>query len=264
MEDMNIKVFSNETFGNVRVVMNDGEPWFIAADVCKALELDQVSNSIRKLDEDEKALISIKGISRGNDQVWILNESGLYSLVLGSRKPEAKAFKRWITHEVIPSIRKHGVYMTDEAIEKFLNNPDNMIKLLKAFKQEKDARIQAENKVNQLSDLNSVLASENMEWTDFSIINAMVRKYAIERRQGKISYGWSDFYKEILYNCGINLKARHTNWCAKNPKKKIAIYRMLTDEEMQKAIVIFASMCENNGVDVGDIISNHKKQAKTA
>ena len=84
--------------------MRDGEPWFVAADVCKALELDQVTNALRKLDDDEKALISIKGISRGNENTNIINEPGLYSLVLGSRKLEAKAFKRWITHDVIPSL----------------------------------------------------------------------------------------------------------------------------------------------------------------
>lgn len=112
MEQM--QVFNNEQFGEVRTVLRDGEPWFVAADVCRALELGQVTNTIRRLDEDEKALISIKGISRGNDQVSIVNEPGLYSLVLGSRKPEAKAFKRWITHDVIPAIRKTGGYIAGE------------------------------------------------------------------------------------------------------------------------------------------------------
>lgn len=105
-----MQIFQNEQFGEVRSIIQDGEPWFIAADVCKALEIGQVTNSIRRLDADEKALISIKGINRGNDKVNIINEYGLYSIVLSSRKPEAKAFKRWITHEVIPAIRKTGSY----------------------------------------------------------------------------------------------------------------------------------------------------------
>lgn len=109
-----LQVFENTQFGQVRTINKDGAPWFVAADVCRALDLGQVTNTIRRLDDDEKALISIKGISRGNDQVSIVNEPGLYSLVLGSRKPEAKAFKRWITHEVIPSIRQNGGYIAGQ------------------------------------------------------------------------------------------------------------------------------------------------------
>lgn len=94
----------------LRVVMRDGEPWFVAADVCAALGIGNTSDALRRLDEDEQALVSIEGISRGNDQVNIINESGLYSLILGSRKPEAKKFKKWVTSEVLPAIRKTGSY----------------------------------------------------------------------------------------------------------------------------------------------------------
>ena len=135
-----LKIFESETFGQIRAIEKDGEPWFVAADVCRALELDQVTNAIRKLDDDEKALISIKGMSRGNDQTNIVNEPGLYALVLGSRKPEAKAFKRWITHEVIPSIRRHGAYMTPETLEAAIMNPDYLLKVVVALKDEKDKR----------------------------------------------------------------------------------------------------------------------------
>lgn len=117
-----IQVFSNEKFGQVRTIMQGGEPWFVAADVCRALELDQVSNAVRKLDDDEKTLISIKGITNGagNPNVTAVSEPGLYSLVLGSRKPEAKNFKRWITHEVIPTIRKTGGYVKNSEV--FIQN----------------------------------------------------------------------------------------------------------------------------------------------
>lgn len=91
----------------------EGEPWFVAADVCRALGLGNSSMAISKLDEDERTLILIEGASNGLP-VNAVNEPGLYSLVLGSRKPEAKAFKRWITHEVIPSIRKTGGYIAGQ------------------------------------------------------------------------------------------------------------------------------------------------------
>lgn len=93
----------------IRIVMLEGEPWWVASDVCKALELSNVSMAIDRLDDDEKGISSIDTLG-GKQDLSIINEPGLYSLVLSSRKPEAKRFKRWITHEVVPSIRKTGSY----------------------------------------------------------------------------------------------------------------------------------------------------------
>lgn len=105
-----LQVFENPQFGAVRVVEKDGEPWFVAADVCRALELSDASKALERLDDDEKGANSIR--TPGGDQTMnVVNEPGLYALVLGSRKPEAKAFKRWVTHEVIPSIRSTGGYL---------------------------------------------------------------------------------------------------------------------------------------------------------
>ena len=106
MEEM--QVFQNERFGAVRTVIREGQPWFVAADVCRVLEIDPTAT--RRLDEDEKDTLRLTQGTSGNPNVTIVNEPGLYVLVLGSRKPEAKAFKRWITHEVIPAIRKTGAY----------------------------------------------------------------------------------------------------------------------------------------------------------
>lgn len=105
-----LQVFTNEEINaNVRVVIKDGEPWFVAKDVCKSLELKDVSMSIARLDDDEKGTSSIC-TPGGQQNMSVVNEPGLYNLILGSRKPEAKQFKRWITHEVLPSIRKTGRY----------------------------------------------------------------------------------------------------------------------------------------------------------
>lgn len=95
--------FNNEQFGSVRAVSIDGEPWFVAADVCRALDLSNPTIATSRLDEDERAKFNLGRQGEGT----IVNEPGLYSLVLGSRKPEAKAFKRWITHDIIPTIRKY-------------------------------------------------------------------------------------------------------------------------------------------------------------
>lgn len=104
-----LAVFNNDQFGQVRSVLIDGEPWFAAADVCRALDINNNRQAIARLDEDEKGVISTD-TPGGEQKMSFVNEPGLYTLVLGSRKPEAKLFKRWITHEVIPSIRKTGAY----------------------------------------------------------------------------------------------------------------------------------------------------------
>lgn len=105
-----IRTFVNEKFGSVRVLEENNEPWFVAADVCRALGVGNPSQALTRLDEDEKltTLISNEGAATGMSSLSFVSEPGLYSLILGSRKPEAKLFKRWITHDVIPTIRKTG------------------------------------------------------------------------------------------------------------------------------------------------------------
>lgn len=106
----NIEIFKSPDFGAVRVVEQNGEPWFVAKDVCDALELGNSRQALTRLENDEKADVILNDGSQ-NRKMNIVNEYGLYNLVLASRKPEAKAFKRWITHEVIPAIRKTGGYI---------------------------------------------------------------------------------------------------------------------------------------------------------
>ena len=119
----NLMIFENPEFGAVRSILIDSDPWFVAADVCKALELEKTNRALSRLDDDEKGAHSVS-TPGGRQRMSIISESGLYSLILGSRKPEARAFKRWITHEVIPAIRKHGAYMTKSVLEQVLENPE--------------------------------------------------------------------------------------------------------------------------------------------
>lgn len=126
-----IQVFQSAQFGQVRTTIRDGEPWFVAADVCKVLEIGNPSQALANLDDDEKMTISNNeghsGQRGGAQMMNIINEPGLYSLVIRSRKPEAKAFKRWITHEVIPSIRKSGGYIAGQST---MSDADLMAKAL--------------------------------------------------------------------------------------------------------------------------------------
>lgn len=132
----------------------EGEPWFVAKDVCDILETR--TNNLRAiLEPDEISELSndySNDIAQnGGKTPLIISESGLYSLALKSRKPEAKEFKRWITHEVLPSIRKHGIYATDTTIDQILADPDFGIRLLTSLKNERAKRIEAENQIKELA-----------------------------------------------------------------------------------------------------------------
>lgn len=107
----NLQIFNSEEFGEIRTVAVDGEPWFVASDICKALEIANTTQAVQRLDDDEKSMLNI-GLSGGATNC--VNEYGLYTLVLASRKDGAKTFKRWITHEVIPSIRRNGGYIANQ------------------------------------------------------------------------------------------------------------------------------------------------------
>jgi len=115
----------------LRVVLKDGEPWFVARDVCDILEIANSRDAVARLEPDEKGVVSTD-TPGGRQEVQAVNEPGLYTLILGSRKPEAKAFKRWITHEVLPTIRKTGGYVADEDlfIKTYLPHADEATKLL--------------------------------------------------------------------------------------------------------------------------------------
>lgn len=139
-----LKIFENEQFGKVRTLQIENEPYFVGKDVADILGYSNPQKAIRDHVDDEDKLTEQIVLSGQNRQMYIINESGLYSLILASRKKEAKAFKRWVTHEVLPSIRKHGAYMTDEVLKEALTSPDFLIKLATELKEEREKRIALE------------------------------------------------------------------------------------------------------------------------
>ena len=106
----NLQIFKSEEFGEIRVVEKEGQPWFVASDICKVLDVQNATQALYRLDDDERSMFNIGRQGEAN----IVNEYGLYNLILASRKPEAKKFKRWVTHEVLPSIRKNGGYIANQ------------------------------------------------------------------------------------------------------------------------------------------------------
>lgn len=142
-----LKVFDNPEFGEIRTVDIDNEPWFVGKDVASILGYKDTVNALKAhVDDEDKRGWQITTPS-GTQQMTIINESGLYALVLSSKLPTAKAFKRWITHDVIPNIRKHGAYMTPEKLQEAILNPDMMIQLCQQLKneQEKNTVLRAKN-----------------------------------------------------------------------------------------------------------------------
>lgn len=143
MEKSPLAFFEHEKFGSLRVVRSDqGTQWFVAKDVCGCLGLD-TSNLSKMLDEDELSTYPVQYTDQVRN-LSVVSEPGLYSLILRSRKPEAKAFKRWVTHDILPSIRKHGLYATEEVVDRILDDPDFGITLLQRYKFEREQRQLAE------------------------------------------------------------------------------------------------------------------------
>ena len=147
-----LQVFSYEG-SEIRTVQLSGEPWWVLKDICDVLDLSNPSVIADRLDDDEKAKVDPKQYlgSRSNEPATVISESGLYNVILLSRKPEAKKFKRWITHEVLPTIRKHGAYVTSAKLEEMISDPEAWIKVLTALKDERAAkeRLQLEAAQNE-------------------------------------------------------------------------------------------------------------------
>lgn len=142
-----LRIFENPEFGSIRTVERNGEPWFVGKDVAVILGYSNASKALADHVDEEDKLNNESLSSLGQRGGWLINESGLYSLVLSSKLPTAKKFKRWVTSEVLPSIRKHGAYMTPEKLEAAILNPDVMIQLCQNLKaeQEKNKQLQVEN-----------------------------------------------------------------------------------------------------------------------
>ena len=141
MTENKLEVFTNAEFGSVRTLTIDEKPYFVGKDVAEILGYAKPRDAIAThVDEEDRKDAPIQGDLGGTQLMAIINESGLYSLILSSKLPNAKKFKHWVTAEVLPSIRKHGAYMTDSTLEQALTSPDFLIKLATELKTEKEKR----------------------------------------------------------------------------------------------------------------------------
>lgn len=164
----NIKIFENPIFGKVRTTEINGEPYFAGRDVAQALGYSNVRDALSKHVDPEDKGVAKCDTPGGKQEITVINESGVYALVFGSKLPKAKEFKHWVTSEILPSIRRHGAYMTDDILAKTIENPDFLINLLTEMKEEKQRRIAAEDKIK--ADRSKVLFAESVEVSKGSIL----------------------------------------------------------------------------------------------
>ena len=168
-----VQIFNNEEFGRVRTLVIDGEPWFVGKDVAEILGYSNTRKALADhVDEEDKGVTKCDTLG-GVQDLTVINESGLYGLILSSKMPNAKKFKHWVTCEVLPAIRKHGIYATDNVIDNILNNPDFGIQLLTKLKEERVARVEAERR-------NAILMHVNKTYTVTEIAKELGLKSAIQ------------------------------------------------------------------------------------
>ncbi|KAF0387749.1 phage antirepressor [Pediococcus acidilactici] len=182
----------------VRTVLINDEPYFVGKDIADVLGYSNSRKAlIDHVDEEDKNTVTIRDGNKGNPNQVVINESGMYSLVLSSKLPNAKKFKRWVTNEVLPSIRKHGAYMTDEKIEEALLNPDTIINLATQLKNEREGRLIAEQQVKEFQPKvsyydkvlsNDALMTISLIAKDYGMsgagMNKLLHKLGVQYRQG--------------------------------------------------------------------------------
>ena len=237
--DNQITVFASDKFGDVRIVQIGNEPWFVGKDIANALGYERDTKAVTDhVDEDDRKNISGKtqsylGLELGQRGGWLINESGVYALILSSKLPQAKEFKYWVTHEVLPSIRKHGAYLTDNVLEEALTSPDFLIKLATQLKEEKQARLEAEKKIEEQKP--KVIFADAVSASKSSILIGDLAKLI---RQNGVEVGQKRLFEWL----------RQNGWLMKSGNSK----NMPTQRGMEMKLfeVKEGSYVDSNGVNV--------------
>lgn len=231
----------------VRTVLINDEPYFVGKDIADVLGYLNTRDALSKhVDEEDKNSVAIHDGNKGNPNQVVINESGMYSLVLSSKLPNAKKFKRWVTNEVLPSIRKHGAYMTDEKIEEALLNPDTIISLATKLKNEREGRLIAEQQVKEFQPKvsyydkvlsNDALMTISLIAKDYGMsgagMNKLLHELGVQYRQGGtwLLYakyqrtGWTHSEtKMVPRKDGTEKAVLNTKWTQKG---RLGLYELL-------------------------------------
>ncbi|MEF2820587.1 MAG: Bro-N domain-containing protein [Clostridium sp.] len=242
-----LEIFKNEEFGEVRVSIIDNEPWFVGRDIAEVLGYSRPAKAILDhVDDEDKDEVPIQDSIGRMQKTPVINESGLYGLVLSSKLPEAKKFKRWVTSEVLPSIRKNGMFAVDE----LLDNPDLLIATATKLKEERIARLEAEKK--------ALLAEKEAKFQK-NIVEGLAGSIELADKQARINQiirtskenpreKYRKLYDEFNRKYHMNIDIRHKNAIVKGEIKKatskltyICEHLDMVDELYEVVVKVFAT-----------------------
>lgn len=266
-ETNDVQTFVNPEFGEIRTVIINALPWFVGKDVANSLGYTNSRKAIiDHVDEDDKTdCVTIRDAIGRDRKTTIINESGLYSLVLSSKLPSAKKFKRWITTEVLPSIRKHGAYFTPSTLEKAVLDPDFLIQLANEIKAERQknqeltaALCEAQRREKELKTTNDALVHNEHVWGFRSVVNALIRSYAGKCYEGNYAKAFEYFYRQLRYKHHIDVKIRQG-------KRKGGITGLdcINEEEQDIVVALAVAICEDVGINTGKVIGQVNMQLVT-
>lgn len=248
MQDLQIFNFDNQ---KVRTMTIDEEPYFVGKDVATILGYSNSRKAlIDHVDDEDKGVTKCDTLG-GAQNLAVINESGLYSLIMSSKLPTAKKFKHWVTSEVLPTIRKHGAYLSDEKIEEVLTDPDTIIKLATQLKEEREARLIAEQQVNELKPKatyydrilsNPALVTITVIAKDYGMsgiaMNKKLHELGVQYRQGSIwllyskyqKLGWTQSETHMIErNDGTEKAVVNTKWTQKG---RLGLYELLKQNDV--------------------------------
>lgn len=254
-----IKVINEqEVLGRDFKIYGDFEnPLFLAKDVAEWIGHSNVTDMVSRVDNDEVTKFNLGGLQ---GECNFLTEDGLYEVLMQSRKPIAKQFKKKVK-EILKTLRTKGGYVSNVELmvnTYFSNLPDDQKFLVKSLFENVEA-VQKENSI--LSAKNELLVADTLTWADRPLLNSLVRRYAGFACNGEFGTAWVEFKKELLYRYSINVNSRITAYLNKTGKKtKPKTLEMLSNDELVDALKIIISMCENKKVDISDLLTKKKSE----
>lgn len=277
-----LQIFNNSEFGEVRTIEENGKILFCGSDIAKALGYAEPRKAIsrhckggmkRPIDVQIKVKADGTPIMQ-NIEMSFITEGDVYRLIARSRLPDAEKFEKWIFDEVLPTIRTTGGYVNNDDlfINTYLPNADEATRLmfvtnLQTIRSLNDRvgvleieNSELKNDNKKLLAENSVYSKDELSWKDPSILNALMRSYAVNRCKSDFAHAWNTYYKQLKYKYGIDVKHRKTCDYSKSGKKKRLI-TYINDNEMDGAIKLAASICRESGLDVGTIINEVNSSA---
>lgn len=248
-------VFENAEFGDIRILRDGEKCMFCAKDVAKALGYKDTVNAIKAHCRwvAKYNLPHPQSPSKEIEMAFV-PEGDVYRLIASSKLPSAEKFEKWVFDEVLPSIRKHGMYATESTLQQMINNPDMIVMMAQRMLDEKARADTAEAKVAELESSVSSLKAENSAlvgditmWDSRALLNALIRKYAAVHMDNDFAGAWRAFYKELLYKEGISVAGRSKSGSKLNT---------LTEEEVIAGVSVAIAMCRRCAVDVEDIVGH--------